>query len=126
MTANADGTASYIGPQERLEVAVRTGSGLDPAALAAADLPTLRSTVTGFQLVSGPAAIRLGNRSVQKLVYSWSAGTSPVTGKPIQLMTARYYIAKDATKVAVLTYGITASQYDPQGADDVALTFGWK
>jgi hypothetical protein len=76
--------------------------------------------------VSGPAAIQLGGRPAQKLVYSWSAGTSAVTGKPVELMTARYYLAKDGTKVAVITYGITASQYDPQGADDVALTFGWK
>lgn len=125
MSTAADGTASYTGSQERLEIAIRTGSGLDPAALAAADLRALRSTVTGFQLVSGPAATRLGNRTVQKLVYTWTAGTSTVTGKPIQLTTARYYIPKDATKVAVLTYGVTASQYDPQGADDIALSFGW-
>ncbi|MHB8630915.1 MAG: hypothetical protein ACYC9W_03205 [Candidatus Limnocylindria bacterium] len=70
MTTAADGTASYTGSQERLEIAIRTGSGLDPAALAAADLRALRSTVTGFGLVSGPAAIRLGNLTVQKLVYS--------------------------------------------------------
>ncbi|HEY8655371.1 MAG TPA: hypothetical protein VIN34_01390 [Candidatus Limnocylindria bacterium] len=126
MAANADGSASFVGPQERLEVAIRTGAGLDPAALAAADLATLRTSLAGFRLVSGPAAIQLGGRPAQKLVYSWSAGTSAVTGKPVELMTARYYLAKDGTKVAVITYGITASQYDPQGADDVALTFGWK
>lgn len=125
MTANADGSASFVGPQERLEVAVRTGTSLDPAALAAADLAVLRSSLAGFQLVGGPAAIQLGSRRATKLVYTWTAGTSAVTGKPVQLMTARYYIAKDPTKVAVLTYGITASQYDPQGADDVALTFRW-
>lgn len=125
MTAAADGTASYVGPQERLEVAIRAGSGLDPAALASADLVTLRSTLSGFRLVSGPTTVQLGSRRVQKLVYAWTAGTSAVTGKPVELMTARYYIAKDATKVAVLTYAITANQYDPQGADDVALTFGW-
>lgn len=125
MTANADGTASYVGPQERLEVAIRTGAGLDPAALAAADLATLRSSLRGFSLVSGPATVQLSGRGVVKLVYSWTAGTSTVTGKPIALMTARYYLPKDAAKVAVLTYGVTASQYDPQGADDVALTFGW-
>lgn len=125
MIAAADGSAAYVGPQERIEVAIRTGAGLDPAAIAAADLATLRSTLSGFRLVSGPAAIQLGGQRGQKLVYAWTAGTSPVTGKPVQLMTARYYIAKDTTKVAVLTYGVTASQYDPQGADDVALTFGW-
>ena len=125
MTANADGTASYVGPQERLEVAIRTGAGLDPAALAAADLATLRSSLSGFRLVSGPAAAQLGGRAAVKLVYSWTAGTRAVTGKPVELMTARYYLPKDAAKVAVLSYGITASQYDPQGADDVASTFGW-
>lgn len=126
MTANADGSASYVGPQERLEVTIRTGAGLEPATLAGTELANLRSSLSGFRLVSGPTAIQLGGQRAQKLVYSWSAGTSAVTGKPVELMTARYYLAKDATKVAVITYGITASQYDPQGADDVALTFGWK
>lgn len=126
MTAKPDGSASYVGPQERLEVAIRTGAGLNPAALASSDVAGLRSSLSGFRLVSGPTAIQLGAQRAEKLVYSWSAGTSTVTGKPVELMTARYYLAKDATKVAVITYGITASQYDPQGADDVALTFGWK
>ncbi len=63
---------------------------------------------------------------MQKLVYHATGGTSAVTGKAIELVSVRYYIPKDRTTLAVLTYGVTASQYDPQGADDTVMTFAWK
>ncbi len=127
MTANADGSASYVGTQERLEIHVLQGAAAaDPAAAAAADLATLKTTAAGFSLVSGPGAARVGNLTVQKVVYRWNAGTSAVTGKPVELIGVRYYIPKNGTTLAVVTYGVTASQFDPQGADDTASTFAWK
>lgn len=127
MTVSADGSASYKGSLERLQVTVLHGSAAgDPAAAAGADVASLRSTATGFRLMNGPSAVRLGNLTAQKFVYRWTDGTSTVTGKPNDLLSVRYYIPKDGTTLAVISYSITAGQYDPQGADDVALTFAWQ
>src|ERR1700674_630578 len=47
MTANADGTASYLGASERMEIAVVTGSGAsDPPALAGQDARSLSTSVS--------------------------------------------------------------------------------
>ena len=127
MTPNADGSASFKGSLERLQVSVIHGAAAgNPSASAAADVTALRSTATGFQLVSGPSTVRLGSLTAQKFVYRWTDGTSSVTGKPNALVSVRYYLPKDSTTLAVIAYGITATQYDPQGADDVALTFAWQ
>ena len=127
MTANSDGSASVTGPLERLRIVVVHGAAAaDPAAVAAADVGALRSSAQNFRLVSGPALAAVGSSRIQKVVYNWTDGTSSVTGKPNDLVGVRYYIPKNATTLAVLTYGITASQYDPQGADDVAMTFTWQ
>jgi hypothetical protein len=126
MTANADGSASVTGPLERLQIVVLHGSAAsDPAAAAAADVTALKSSAANFRLMTGPALATVGTLRVQKFVYNWTDGTSTVTGKPNNLVGVRYYIPKNATTLAVLTYGVTASQYDPQGADDVAMTFTW-
>jgi hypothetical protein len=127
MTVSADGSASYKGSLERLQVTVLHGSAAaDPAATAAADVASLRTNATAFKLMSGPSPVRLGNLTAQKFVYRWTDGTSTVTGKPNDLISVRYYISKDSTTLAAISYGITAGQYDPQGADDVALTFAWQ
>jgi hypothetical protein len=127
MTANTDGSASFIGPSERLEIVVVQGSqASDPAAMAAKDQSTLSGTLTGFRKLSSPAGITLGGKKVIKFIYSWTAGTNSVTGKPLQLTSVRYYFAKDTTQVAVVTYGIVTNQYDPEGADDLARTFLWQ
>ncbi len=127
MTVGPDGVASYKGSLERLQVAVVHGqAAANPAALAASDLASLRATAPAFALIGGPAPVRLGAVSAQKFVYRWTDGTSAVTGKPNDLIMARYYIAKDSTTLVVIAYGISAGQYDPQGADDVALTFAWQ
>ena len=89
MTANPDGTASFIGP------------------------------------VQAPAAVTVSGHRTIKFVYQWTAGTNAVTGKANQLITARYYVTKDASRLAVVSYASAANQYDPQGADDVANTFAW-
>ena len=127
MTANADGSATFIGPSERLEIVVVQGSqASDPAAMAAKDQSALTGTLTGFRKVSSPAATTLGGQRVVKFTYSWTAGTNSVTGKPLQLTSVRYYFAKDTTQVAVVTYGVVTNQYDPEGADDLARTFRWQ
>jgi hypothetical protein len=127
MTANADGSANFVGPSERLQVAVvQGGKAADVAALARDDLAKLTSSAAGFHLVSALAPITLNGHKYQKFVYSWDAGTSPVTGKPQTLVSVRYYVPKDTANVAVIAYGIVSNEYDPQGADDVASTFQWQ
>jgi hypothetical protein len=126
MTANADGSASFIGPVERLEVAIVDGTrAADPMALANADLSTLKTTATDFRQVQASAAVTVSGHRTIKFVYQWTAGTNAVTGKANVLITARYYVTKDATRLAVVSYASAANQYDPQGADDVANTFAW-
>ena len=126
MTANPDGTASFIGPVERLEVAIVDGpQAADPMALANADLNSLKTTAKDFRQVQAPAAVTVSGHRTIKFVYQWTAGTNAVTGKANQLITARYYITKDAGRLAVVAYASASNQYDPQGADDVANTFAW-
>lgn len=126
MTANADGTASFIGPVERLEVAIVDGpQAADPMALARADLGALKATAPDFRQVQAPAAVTVAGHRTVKFVYQWTAGTNAVTGKANQLITARFYITKDSSRLAVVSYASAANQYDPQGADDVANTFAW-
>ena len=69
--------------------------------------------------------VALAGRPVLKLVYATS-GTNAVTGNVEALVNARYYIAKDPSTLAIVTYSIVATQYDPQGADDVVTTFQWQ
>jgi hypothetical protein len=65
------------------------------------------------------------SKSSLKAAYSATAGTSTVTGKPEDVVVVKYFVPRDSSEFAVLTYTVTANQYDPQGADDVANTFGW-
>lgn len=127
MSANADGTASVVGPSERLVVSVVKGANAaDPAALARSDAASMPASTASFRLMSGPGEMTLNARKVEKFVFSYSAGTSAVTGKAVDLVGVRYYIPKDSTTLAVVTYGIVTNQYDPQGADDIATTFQWQ
>ena len=127
MASNADGTASFAGPSERLEIAVVQGSpASDPKALAGQDAKTLAGSLTGFRKLSAPGELNLNGVKVVKFIYAWSAGTSSVTGKATELTSARYYIPKDGNTVAVVTYSIVTNQYDPEGADDLARTFRWQ
>jgi len=126
MAANPDGTASFIGPVERLEVAIVDGTrAADPMALASADLNALKTTATDFRQVQAPTVVTVSGHRTVKFVYQWTAGTNAVTGKANQLITARYYITKDSGRLAMVSYASAVNQYDPQGADDVANTFAW-
>lgn len=127
MTPNADGSAAYIGPSERLEITVIRGAGAsDPGGLAAQDLKALASAAPSFHQLSSPAKGTLGANHVTRFAYTWVAGTSAVTGKPIELTSVRYYVSKDSNTLAVVTYGIVSNQFDPQGADDIVSTFLWQ
>jgi hypothetical protein len=127
VTSGADGTASFIGASERIEIAVVQGAqAADPTALAAQDTKTLSASAQGFHELAAPSTLTLGGRHVTKFIFTWSPGTSAVTGKVVELTSVRYYVPKDATTVAVITYGIVSNQYDPQGADDIVSTFQWQ
>jgi hypothetical protein len=127
MTSNPDGTASFIGPSERLEIRVVQGSAAsDPSALASQDIKSLAAGAAAFHQFSNPAKLTLNGLKVTRFAYAWNAGTSTVTGKAIQLTSVRYYVSKDAATLAVVTYGIVSNQFDPQGADDVVSTFQWR
>ena len=127
MAVNTDGTAVFIGPSERLEVTVVQGaSAADPVALASQDVKALTASAQSFRLVSSPATVTIGGHKVTRFTYTWNAGTSTVTGKAVALTSVRYYVPKDSTTLAVITYGTVSNQFDPQGADDVASTFKWQ
>ena len=127
MTPNADGTASFIGPSERLEISIVQGaSASDPGVLASQDIKSLGASAQSFHLVSNAATVTISGHRMTRFTYTWNAGTSTVTGKAIALTSVRYYVPKDSTTVAVITYGTVSNQFDPQGADDVASTFTWQ
>lgn len=121
--AAADGSAGFVGPTERIEIVVKPGS---VGGQAAADIKSLPSSLTEFLLKTGPNTVVLNGKKVDKFVFTYGAGTNAVTGKPLHLVGVRYYIPKDSSTFAVVTYGIAADQYDPQGADDIASTFRWQ
>ena len=126
ITAAADGSAGFVGPTERIQIEVKQASSADLAGLARTDIASLPASLTAFQLKSGPTAIDLNGKPAEKFVYTYSAGVNLVTNKPLTLVGVRYYIPKDASTLAVVTYGIASDQYDPQGADDIASTFRWQ
>lgn len=127
MTEAADGSAAYIGSAERLEIVVVTdASAADPHRRAADDLSVLKSTKPAYKLAAPLSQVSLSGKNVEKILFSWTDGVNQVTGKANDLVSARYYIAKDRSTLAVVTYSIAANQYDPQGADDVASTFKWQ
>jgi hypothetical protein len=126
MTEAADGTAKASRGVEQLTVRIVSGAdAANPTAFAQSDAARLPATTTGYRMVRPLVVVALAGRSVLKLVYATS-GTNAVTGNVEALVNARYYIAKNSSTIAVVTYSIVASQYDPQGADDVVTTFQWQ
>jgi hypothetical protein len=126
VTVAADGSAGYIGPTERINITVLQASSADLPGQARADIAALPASLSGFQLRSGPTMVALNGKPAEKFVFTYNAGVSAVTGKALNLVGVRYYIPKDASTLAVVTYGIATDQYDPQGADDIASTFRWQ
>jgi hypothetical protein len=126
MTEAADGTASSNRGVEQLSVRVVTGTpAKDASAFAQSDLATVQGQGAQFRLLTPLGTPSVNGRPFPKFVYSTS-GVNPVTGKAEDLVNARYYISRDSGTLAVVTYSIVASQYDPQGADDVVSTFQWQ
>jgi len=105
---------------------VTGAAAADPMAVAQADMAKARST-RNFNSKSAPAAtmLKASDASV-KATYSATDGTNPVTGKPNNVVVVKYWVPKDPSTLAVLTYTVTDSLYDPQGADDVANTLRWR
>jgi hypothetical protein len=126
MQEAADGSAAYKGTAERLEIVVLSGASAgDPHSRATTDIGALGSARSSFKLVQPAVQINLAGKSVYKFIYTWTDGTNSVTGKPNMLVSVQYYIPKNSSTLAVVTYSVVSSQYDPQGADDVASTFKW-
>jgi hypothetical protein len=126
MTEAADGTATASRGVEQLTIRIISGvDAANPSAFAQADAARLPAATTQYSVVKPLSTVALAGRPVVKLVYSTS-GTNAVTGNAEALVNARYYIPKDSSTLAVVTYSIVASQYDPQGADDVVTTFQWQ
>jgi hypothetical protein len=125
MTSASKATATYFGPEERLEVvAVEGASAADPAALADKDISGLKASIPDLKVVSGPAPVTLGDRRVIKVMYTGTVD-NPTTGKPIKLTSARYYIPKDKALLAVVTFGDKSEEFDPKEADGIAKSFRW-
>jgi len=77
MTANPDGTATYIGPSERLEISIVQGSGAsNPSALASQDIKSLSTSAAAFQELTNPTKLTLSGHQVTRFAFTWNAGTS--------------------------------------------------
>jgi hypothetical protein len=127
MSEAADGSASARRGVEQLSISVVTGSAAaDPQAYAQGDLARTQQASPSLRVTSALGRSTLSGHSVFKVVYSVGGWANPVTGKSEDLVTARYYIPRDASTFAVLAYSTAAAQFDPQGADDVASTFQWQ
>lgn len=126
MIEATDGSAAYVTAGERLDITVVTGGpAADPMALAKANLAALQSS-PGYKLVSAPSQVTIAGRAVVKFVYESLVGSNPVTGKPYRYTNARYYIPRDAGRLAVLAYASFSPDYDPQNADDLESSFAWR
>lgn len=120
----ADGTAVFAGEDERLEVAVVTGSkAADPLAVAQADLNSLKSA-PDFQVLVQPIAVSLaGQRGVK---FTWSYTTQSHTGKQAKFFSVRYYIPKNDSMLAVVAYRDIATEFDANEADGFANSLRWQ
>jgi hypothetical protein len=127
VTEAADGTATASRGVEQLTIRIVSGSAAsDPSAYARSDTAALPAATSSYTVVNPLATVALASHpAVGKIVYT-SSGTNPVTGNAESLVNARYYIARNSSMLAVVTYSIVLSQYDPQGADDVVTTFAWQ
>jgi hypothetical protein len=124
MKAQPDGTASFSGEDERLEVMVIEGAkAADPAALAEEDLNSLSRSTPGFKVLIRPSPVTFGGQRMIKWTYE-STGKS-FNGKQTSFYTARYYIPKDERKLAVVSYRDSAGEFDAKEADDLAGSFRW-
>ena len=125
LKAQPDGSASFSGEDERLVVTVVEGAkAADPMALAEADLNSLSKSTSDFKAVIRPTAVTLGGQRMVKFTYT-STGKSQVDGKQVKLTAVRYYIPKNDTVLAVVSYSDVSTEFSAQEADGFAGSFGW-
>jgi hypothetical protein len=123
--AKPDGTASFVGEDERFEVAVVEGDrAADPLGLAQSEVNSLSSTSANFRTVSAPANVTLAGQSMVKATYTWS-GKSQAAGTQVKKTGVRYYISKNPGTLAVVRYEDESSQFDQKEADGFAGSFRW-
>ena len=113
----------FAGADEFISVTVTT-TQLDPMAFAKSDAAELARTAPGYK-GEQPKAYKVARQSGAMVAYTWQAGPSPVTGKPVPSSANRYYIPGPGGKLAIFTYSGPTRVYDPEGADDFANAFKW-
>jgi hypothetical protein len=74
---------------------------------------------------AGPKAFQVAGARGALLQYTFQAGPSPVTGKPVSSSVNRYYIPGPGGKLAVFTYASAVNTFDGEDADDFANAFQW-
>jgi hypothetical protein len=125
LKARPDGTASFVGEDERLEVVVVEGDqAANPLGLAQSEISSLSSTSANFRTIFGPANVTLGGQNMIKVSYAWT-GKSQATGTQLKKTGVRYYIAKNPTMLAAVRYEDASGEFDQQEADGFAGSFRW-
>lgn len=116
--------ARFTGRDEFIAVRVvpTTSTPLD---LGRADATALTSASPGYKATVALRPYKVAGKDGAMVGYTWQAGPSPVTGKPVPSSANRYYIPGPAGRVAVFTYSCPTQSYDPAGADDFANAFRW-
>jgi len=113
----------YTGRDEFISVTIVTTTQT-PLDYARADAGALTAASPGYQ-GKAPVARKVAGQNGAMVAYTWQAGPSPVTGKPVPSSADRYYIPGPGGKLAVFTYSSPTGTYDPAGADDFANAFAW-
>jgi hypothetical protein len=125
LSARSDGTASFVGEDERLQVAVvQDEKAANPLALAQSDVSSLGATSAGFRTVSGPATVTLGGQNMVKVTFAWT-GKSQAAGTQLKKTGVRYYIPKSPSTLAVVHYEDASGEFDQREADGFAGSFRW-
>jgi hypothetical protein len=123
LTPQPDGTAAFSGEDEKLEVAVVTGSkAADPLALAKSDLNSLKGS-PDFQVLVQPTSISVNGQRAAKFTYSYTAQSH--LGKQAKFFAVRYYVPKNDTMLAVVSYRDIATEFDAVEADGFADSLRW-
>jgi hypothetical protein len=125
LSAKPDGTASFVGEDEQLEVKVVEGDrAADPLGVAQSEVNSLSSTSANFRTTSGPAKVTLGGQSMVKVTYTWSV-KSQAASTQLKKTGVRYYISKTPATLAVVRYEDASSEFDQKEADGFAGSFRW-
>jgi hypothetical protein len=95
-----------------------------PLEFAMAEAPRVSAASPGYKS-AGPRAFQVAGARGALLSYTWQAGPSSVTGKPVPSSANRYYIPGPGGKLAVFTYTSAVNTFDGEDSDDFANTFMW-